>query len=122
VTAEDFRRLVLAMPGATESAHMGHPDFRAANRIFATLGAPDARYAMVKLDPVQQEMLVAAEPAIFAPVSGGWGRRAALWFSWSVPIRIPRAAPSKWPGATSRSKRPQGPGSQESVSDSQPNR
>jgi hypothetical protein len=77
VTAEDFRRLVLAMPGATESAHMGHPDFRAANRIFATLGAPDARYAMVKLDPVQQEMLVAAEPAIFVPVSGGWGRRGS---------------------------------------------
>jgi hypothetical protein len=77
VTADDFRRVVLAMPGATESAHMGHPDFRAANRIFVTLGAPDGRYAMVKLDPVQQEMLIAAEPEIFAPVKGGWGRRGA---------------------------------------------
>lgn len=77
VTAEDFRRLVLAMPGATESAHMGHPDFRAANRIFATLGAPDARYAMVKLDPVQQEMLVAAEPEVFVPAAGGWGRQGS---------------------------------------------
>ncbi len=53
---------------------MGHPDFRRGKRIFATLGSPDAEWAMVKLKPVQQEMLVAAEPEIFRPAKGGWGR------------------------------------------------
>ncbi len=32
---------------------------------------------MVKLIPEQQEAFVQAEPAVFAPVKGGWGRRAA---------------------------------------------
>lgn len=34
---DDFRRIALGMAGAMEGAHMGHPDFRVKNRIFATL-------------------------------------------------------------------------------------
>ena len=37
LTENDFRRIALGMKGAIESAHMGHPDFRANGRIFATL-------------------------------------------------------------------------------------
>jgi hypothetical protein len=40
VTQDDFRRIALSMPEAIESSHMGHPDFRVAGKIFATLGAP----------------------------------------------------------------------------------
>ena len=76
ITQDDFRRLALSMPGAIESAHMGTVDFRC-GRIFATLGNPDAAWAMVKLTPDQQEMRVAAEPAIFVLVPGGWGRGGA---------------------------------------------
>ena len=36
-SADDFRRLALAFPGAEERAHMGHPDFRVGGKIFATL-------------------------------------------------------------------------------------
>ena len=32
---------------------------------------------MVKLAPEQQQMLVAAEPAMFVPVKGTWGLRGA---------------------------------------------
>jgi hypothetical protein len=32
-----FRRLALALPEASESSHMGNPDFRLNDRIFATL-------------------------------------------------------------------------------------
>ena len=32
---------------------------------------------MAKLTPEQRDMLCAAEPAIFAPVPGGWGRRGS---------------------------------------------
>ena len=76
MTQDDFRRLALALPDATEGSHMGTVDFRV-GRIFATLGYPDAAFGMVKLAPEQQEMLVAAEPAIFQPVKGGWGAKGA---------------------------------------------
>jgi hypothetical protein len=76
ITQDDFRRLALSMPQAIESSHMGTVDFRC-SRIFATLGNPDAAWAMVKLTPGQQEMRVAAEPDIFVPVPGGWGKGGA---------------------------------------------
>ena len=41
MTADDFRRLALAMDGAVERSHMNHPDFRANGRIFATLHSND---------------------------------------------------------------------------------
>ena len=75
--AEDFRRLVLNLPGAVESEHNGHPDFRVGGRVFATLGYPDAKWAMVKLRSEQQETLTSAEPAIFAPAKGAWGKRGS---------------------------------------------
>jgi hypothetical protein len=76
MTVDDFRRIALALPGAVESSHMGTVDFRA-GRIFATLGYPDSDFGMVKLSPERQEMLIAAEPAIFQPVKGGWGAKGA---------------------------------------------
>jgi hypothetical protein len=77
VNAEGFRRIALSMPEAVEAAHGGHPDFRVGKMIFATLGYPDASFAMVKLTPEQQSMVVAAEPKIFMAVPGGWGRGGA---------------------------------------------
>ena len=77
MTADGFRRLALGMPETSEVGHMGHPDFRVGGRIFATLGYPDDAWGMVKLTPEQQEAFVAAEPDVFTPVKGGWGRRGA---------------------------------------------
>jgi hypothetical protein len=73
-TAGDFRRLALAMDDAIEGAHMGHPDFRANGRIFATI-APDRQRGMVKLTPEQQQVFVAGNPQTFEPASGAWGRQ-----------------------------------------------
>jgi hypothetical protein len=77
MTQEAFRRLALGLPEATEVGHMGHPDFRVRGRIFATLGYPDEGFGMLKLTPEQQEALTSAEPLVFAPVKGGWGRKGA---------------------------------------------
>ncbi|MFI5015911.1 MAG: GNAT family N-acetyltransferase [Hyphomicrobiales bacterium] len=76
MTPDHMRVIALALPEAVESAHMGHPDFRVRGKIFATLSAERA-LAMAKLTREQQEMLCAAEPAIFAPVPGGWGQRGS---------------------------------------------
>jgi hypothetical protein len=75
MTPAAFAKLALALEGATQGAHGGHPDFRAAGKVFASLGFKGADSATVKLTPEQQEMLVASEPAIFSPVTGTWGHR-----------------------------------------------
>lgn len=77
MTPDNFRRLALALPETSESAHMGHPDFRVRKKVFATLSYPGEGWAMVKLTPQQQASFVEAEPAVFAPAKGGWGRRGA---------------------------------------------
>jgi hypothetical protein len=77
MTSEDFRQLVLDLPEATESSHMAHPDFRVRGKVFATLGYPDQNWAMVKLPPEQQNILSKAEPGVFVPVKGSWGRQGA---------------------------------------------
>ena len=73
MTKTIFRRLALALPGAEEKSHLGKADFRVKNKIFATL--LDAETGVVKLAPEQQEMMVDAEPDIFDPIRGGWGRQ-----------------------------------------------
>jgi hypothetical protein len=77
MTPEDFRQLALDLPEATESSHMAHPDFRVRGKVFATLGYPDQNWGMVKLPPEQQELLSKAEPDVFVPAKGGWGRQGA---------------------------------------------
>lgn len=71
VTPQDVRRIALGLPESTESEHMGHPDFRAGGKAFATL--PDPQHVLVKLHHEQQERLVRSDPAHFAPASGGLG-------------------------------------------------
>jgi len=75
MTPNEFRRLALSFPQTEERAHMHHPDFRVAGKIFATMGFPDKTRAMVKVTPVEQQMLVQSEPAVFSPVKGAWGRQ-----------------------------------------------
>jgi hypothetical protein len=87
MTTDGFRRVALALPGAVESAHMNHPDFRVANRIFATLGYPDGAWGMVKLPPEEQQRLIEAMPEAFAPAAGAWGRQG------STLVRLAKAKP-----------------------------
>jgi hypothetical protein len=75
MTADEFRGLALTLPEAKEAEHMGHPDFRVRGKIFATLGYGGEDWGMVKLTPEQQRRFIAAEPAMFTPIPGGWGRR-----------------------------------------------
>jgi hypothetical protein len=72
--ADLFRAIACSLPEAIESAHMGHPDFRAYGRIFATLSGEARNLGVLKLTPEQQADFVAEMPEIFRPVEGGWGR------------------------------------------------
>ena len=57
MTAEDFRRITLALDGAVEKSHMGHPDFRVNGRIFATLDAQE-EWGVVMLAPEEQREFI----------------------------------------------------------------
>jgi hypothetical protein len=76
VLLDDVRALALMLPEVSEGAHMGHPDFRVGGKIFATLW-PDEERAVVKLSPEMQAVMVEAEPEMFEPVPGSWGRRGS---------------------------------------------
>ena len=77
MSVQRFRLIALSLRDAVEGAHHGKVDFRFRNRIFATLGYPDDSWGMVKLTPEQQAVLVEAEPEIFRPVPGGWGKHGS---------------------------------------------
>lgn len=74
MTVAAFRKLALSFEGAEESSHMGHPDFRAGGRIFASLGYPSPAHGCVMLTQAQQEACMASAPDVFLPAAGAWGR------------------------------------------------
>ena len=109
---ERFRAIALGMKGATESAHMGHPDFRVNGRIFATIH-PDRASGMVKLTPEEQEQFIREARGAFKAENGAWGREGctrvrldvvdeetlgeAMTLAW-------RAAVAKGPPASAKGK------------------
>jgi hypothetical protein len=121
LTADDFRDLVLRMDGASEGAHMGHPDFRAGGRIFASLDANE-QTGTVKLTPEEQREVMRAYPRVFTPAAGAWGLqgwtvvrlhaaqeapvRAAVLMAWesvtSAPARRAKRLATKTKGARKR--------------------
>ena len=88
MTPAEFRHIALSFPDTSEKSHQDHPDFRAAGKIFATLGYPDKSSGMVKLTPVEQEMLVEAEPKVFAPCAGAWGRAGSTSVNLKLAKRL----------------------------------
>jgi hypothetical protein len=74
VNASDFRRIALSLDGVRESSHMGQPDFRVGERIFATLASQDQGYGNLMLTAEQQEAFVQELPEVFVAIPGGWGR------------------------------------------------
>lgn len=85
MTANQFRALVLSFSEAEERAHHGHPDFRVAGKIFATLGYPDQTRGMVQLTPEQQAEFMHDHPQIFSPAAGKWGQKG------STIVNLPKA-------------------------------
>jgi hypothetical protein len=82
MTGDDFRRLALDLNDAIEGAHMGHPDFRANGRIFASLTAAED-WAVVMITPEEQKVLLESDPDVFVPAAGAWGRQGCtkVWLA-----------------------------------------
>ena len=84
VSADEARRLALALPGSVEQDHHGRPSFRVDKRIFATLWDPE--HMNVMLDESGILTAVQAHPEVCAEVM--WGKRLA-----AVRVTLPAAAP-----------------------------
>jgi YjbR len=72
-SAQEFRRMALALEGTTEAPHFDRAAFRVA-RTFATLAA-DGQTANLKLGPDEQELKCLTVPEAFAPVPNKWGQQ-----------------------------------------------
>lgn len=124
MTHEAFRRLALALAGTVESSHMGHPDFRISNKIFASLHA-GLESGMVKLTAEQQQEFIGSDPKSFSPEAGAWGRAGctrvdlasvtedqlgeALTLAWkNIAAKKPAPAPKRKPTSRVRKSKPQG--------------
>lgn len=99
MTDEEFTALAAAMPEATFADHFGQGAWKVAGKkIFAGPSSTRGGRAILKLTSEQQEMLCAAEPAIFIAPADHWGRqgwtqfvvaqadettaKSALWTAW----------------------------------------
>jgi len=124
MTQDDFRRIALGMKDTIESAHMGHPDFRVNNRIFATLRADKEKrmIGMVILTPDQQQRFMEDAPKAFVPENGAWGRQGcttvrletvdeevlgeAMTLAWRNRVEKSAAARPEGKGKSATSRRP----------------
>jgi len=70
-SADDLRRLALALPGTTEAPHFERAGFKA-DRIYATL-APDGLSVNVRLEPVEQDFRCEARPDAYRAIPNAWG-------------------------------------------------
>jgi hypothetical protein len=69
--AADFRRLALALPGASEYQHFDRRAFKA-RVTYATL-APDELSANFKFTPDEQALKTTVAPDAFSPLPNAWG-------------------------------------------------
>ena len=107
MTQNDFKKLALSYPGAIESEHMNHPDFRADGRIFASLGYPDESWGMVKLDPNQQRSFIRKAPDVFKPCNGAWGTNAStnVQLTSATKAMLRAALGAAWKNVTAKPKK-----------------
>ena len=104
-TADDLRRLALALDGVTESPHFERAAFRA-KRIFATLDR-DGLTANFKFTPDEQEFKCLLTPEAFAPVRNAWGGQG-----WTAAVlerlecdELKSAVETAWSHAQGRARR-----------------
>lgn len=74
MNGDDIRALAQLLPGVSEGAHRGNPDFRVGGRVLATFWIEEERLVL-RLSLEAQEAFCEAEPDLFQPLDGAWGRR-----------------------------------------------
>ena len=105
VTISNARKILLSLPEASEGAHMGHPDFRVGNRIFASLAPRKKKIAVVKLSIANQVALLQMDPDAFS--LNGWSQQGwtNVHLDKVTPTRFRTIAKESWTTVSSAKKR-----------------
>ena len=104
-TANDLRRLALALEGTSEHPHFDRAAFKVA-RIYVTLAA-DGCSANFKFTPDEQEFKCMMMPEAFAPLDNAWGRQGwtAATLSNLRPADLKAALAMAWTHAQGKPRR-----------------
>jgi hypothetical protein len=99
------RKILLSLPETEEKAHMGHPDFRVGNRIFASLAPKKKHIAVVKLSIANQTALLQMDPDAFS--LNGWSRQGwtTVHLDKVTPTRFRSVAQESWSAVAAAKKR-----------------
>lgn len=73
VTNENFRKLAMSFPEATEQPHFEKTSFRVKKKIFATLELK-TQIAALKFSLVDQSVFIDIGKDLFYPAEGAWGK------------------------------------------------
>jgi hypothetical protein len=74
MTVNEVQAIAALLPFTIEGAHRGNPDFRVGGRVLATLWIDEDRLVL-RFTPEDQATFCEAEPDLFSPIDGAWGRR-----------------------------------------------
>lgn len=74
VTINQFKKLALSLPGASEEPHFEKTSFRVKKKIFATLSEENSM-GVVKLSEIDQSVFSAFDRSVIFPVDNKWGKQ-----------------------------------------------
>ncbi|MXO03716.1 MmcQ/YjbR family DNA-binding protein [Flavobacterium sp. HBTb2-11-1] len=96
ITIENFRKLALSFPNATEEPHFEKTSFRVKKKIFATFDGKN-NHAVLKLNEIDQSVFCASSEKIFYPIPNKWGKQG-----WTI-VELSRVRPEMFEDALIRS-------------------
>lgn len=105
VSISAARKILLSLPETEEKAHMGHPDFRVGNRVFASLWPKKKKIAVVKLSIANQTALLQMDPEAYS--LNGWSRQGwtNVHLDKMTPTRFRAIAKESWSAVAAAKKR-----------------
>ncbi|ABQ04603.1 MmcQ/YjbR family DNA-binding protein [Flavobacterium johnsoniae] len=96
VSIEEFRKLAMSFPDATEEPHFEKISFRIKKKIFATFDEKNNQ-AVLKLNEIDQSVFCASSEKIFYEIPNKWGKQG-----WTI-VELSRVRPEMFEDALIRS-------------------
>lgn len=96
VSIEEFRKLAMSFPDATEEPHFEKISFRIKKKIFATFDEKNNQ-AVLKLNEIDQSVFCASSEKIFYEITNKWGKQG-----WTI-VELSRVRPEMFEDALIRS-------------------
>jgi len=92
VSIENFRKLAMSFPDATEESHFEKISFRIKKKIFATFDEKNNR-AVLKLNEIDKSVFCASSEIIFYPIPNKWGKQG-----WTI-VELSKVRPEMFEDA-----------------------